>query len=161
MRDGRGGQLPDAKLQVEHELVVLVALGDGLSLPPRASRPAAGVGPRRRRRRRQPPTIAGVLHPHRRGAPPRRRRGPRPPPAWPSHLLSAMPHVLSPSRPAAPAKPDLFIVSLSSPAPPGSFAPPRRRARAPARCPPRRAVCSPGFVSRPRAATAATHVILF
>jgi hypothetical protein len=64
-----------------------------------------------------------------------------------------------PIQTRAPAKPDLFIVSLSSPAP-GSFAPPRRRARAPARCPPRRAVCSPGFVSPPRALPAPTHVTM-
>jgi hypothetical protein len=96
-RLGRVGMpLPDAELQVQHELVVLVALGYGLALPPRPA-PTAGVGPCRRRRRRQAPPIAGVLHPHRRGAPPRRRLRPSPKASL-SHLLSAMPHVLSPSR---------------------------------------------------------------
>jgi hypothetical protein len=115
-RLGRVGMpLPDAELQVQHELVVLVALGYGLALPPRPA-PTAGVGPCRRRRRRQAPPIAGVLHPHRRGAPPRRRLRPSPKASL-SHLLSAMPHVLSPSRDPRPQQ-NRTLSKFLSPLPP-------------------------------------------
>jgi hypothetical protein len=95
---------PDAELQVEHELVVLVSLGDGFALP-------LACGP-----------IAGVLHPHHLGVPPRCTRtmaslspaALAPPPARPLLRNAAR---VAPIQTSAPAKSDLFKVSLSSPAP--------------------------------------------